>query len=197
MKPLIIPDHHDIGACMDKRHIAWIYEMLSILKPRRTLEVGVHTGCSSVAFINVPDPHFADITRTAQAMSVLRNFKNYTFHRSRGCDVIRDQMPFDVVLLDGAHDIDSVYEEWYALQLGKIPRVLIGHDFNATSVGFPHCYGSEALYEWAKKAGMKVMYDREARHGERTDRGLFMACEPDDEEAIRAISEAHDNTCAK
>lgn len=55
-----IPDWHDQGACMDRRHILWLRDLLMQTGVQRTLEIGVHTGASASAFI-------ADIGITGEA----------------------------------------------------------------------------------------------------------------------------------
>lgn len=165
-----IPAWHETGACMDIRHIGWIYELLIRMKPTRTLEVGSHTGCSSSAFIaaGVPDAHFAEISPNDKFLSVVSG--KGTVHQRKGAHVLMDEDPFDVVLLDGAHDLESVKEEWEAMQ-GKLPRVLILHDVFSAQQGYPHCEGPAWLYE-EMPTTWECFSDNAKREGEATHRGL-------------------------
>lgn len=169
---------------MDRRHIGWIYELLIRMKPNRTLEVGGYTGCSSSAFVaaGIPDAHFAEISPNAKFTSVIGG--NGTLHQRKGCDVLLDEHPFDVVLLDGAHDLESVKEEWQAMQ-GKLPRVLIMHDTWSAEAGFPHCEGPQWLVEEAIPDEWDGESDMAKRPGEMTHRGLtILTREPELRELI-------------
>lgn len=169
-----IPAWHETGACADRRHILWIYEILKRTGVRRTLEIGVHSGCSSSAFVaaGVPDAHFADPTARADAMSVIAG--HGTFHQRKGCDVLRDEAPFDLVFVDGRHDMEAVMEEWEALK-AKPPKIIIAHDVNSTNVGFPHCEGAAWLWTVLGIEGWNVMTDYLQRPSEMTHRGLMVA----------------------
>lgn len=168
-----IPAWHETGACADRRHILWIYEVLKRTEVQRTLEIGVHSGCSSSAFVaaGVPDAHFCDPTRRADAMSVIEG--HGTFHQRRGVDVLRSEPRFDLVFVDGRHDMEAVTEELAAL-LDNPPDIIIAHDVNSTNVGFPHCEGAEHLFNVLMQGGWIGAIDREQRPNEITHRGLVM-----------------------
>jgi hypothetical protein len=169
-----VPAWHETGACADRRHILWIYEILKRTGVKRTLEIGVHSGCSSAAFVaaGVPDAHFCDITRRADAMSVIRG--HGTFHQRKGCDVIHDSEPFDLVFVDGRHDMEAVMEEWEALK-AKPPKIIIAHDVNSTTIGFPHCEGAAWLQGVLSVGGSIHLEDKQLREGEMTHRGMLAA----------------------
>lgn len=165
-----IPSWHETGASIDRRHCLWIYEILKRTGVKRTLEIGSHNGCSSSAFIhaNIPDAHFADVTVNHMMREVIGD--KGTIHQRKGCDVIREEAPFDLIFLDGAHDLKSVQEEWEAMQ-DKLPRILILHDSWSKHAGFPHCEGPDWLcdnipLEWDGEN------DMDAREGEMTHRGM-------------------------
>mgnify|MGYP001768567164 CR=1 FL=1 len=173
-----IPSWHDTGACMDKRHIAWLYELLVRMRPERTLEIGGYTGCSSAAFVaaGVPDVHFAEISPNEKFLSIVRG--NGTLHQRKGCDVIREQAAFELILLDGAHDLESVREEWDAMQ-DRLPRVLVLHDTWSKDAGFPHCEGPSWLMDQMIGPEWHSFSDMRYREGEMTHRGLTMLTRED------------------
>jgi predicted O-methyltransferase YrrM len=169
-----IPAWHETGACMDRRHILWLYRILKATGVQRTLEIGVHSGASSSAFVEagVSDAHFCDITRRVDAMSVIQG--KGTFHQRKGCDVIMDEPVFDLVFVDGNHSADAVAEEIFELSLGK-PDILVAHDVFSTDAGYPHCEGAANLREWAKANYTFVHFDAYERQGEATQRGMMVA----------------------
>lgn len=169
-----IPAWHDTGNCMDRRHILWIYEILKRMKVERTLEIGVYSGCSSSAFVHagVVDAHFCDVTRRADAMQVIDG--HGTFHQRKGCDVLRDEKPFDLVFVDGAHDFASVSEELTAL-MDNPPEIIVAHDVNSSAVGFPYCEGAAYLWERLQAWGWHCIVDAKDRPGEITKRGMLVA----------------------
>jgi predicted O-methyltransferase YrrM len=169
-----IPAWHETGACMDRRHILWLYRILKSTGVQRTLEIGVHSGASSSAFVEagLPDAHFCDITRRADAMSVIQG--KGTFHQRKGCEVLRDEAPFDLVFVDGNHSAEAVAEEIFELSLGK-PDILVAHDVFSTDAGYPHCEGAANLREWAKANYTFVHFDAYKREGEATQRGMMVA----------------------
>lgn len=187
-----IPSWHEPGNCMDRRHIACVYELLMLMKPARTLEIGGYSGCSSSAFVaaGILDAHFSEIAPRADFLSVVSGF-GYVHHR-KGCEVLREMDPFDVVLVDGSHDLVSVTEELEQL-LAKPPKVIIAHDVNSTNVGFPLCEGAAHLWNEIQRLGWRGRVDVKAREGERTDRGLMMATL--DPALIRYIDDAFSKTC--
>lgn len=173
-----IPAWHETGACADRRHILWIYEVLKRTGVRRTLEIGVHSGCSSSAFVaaGVPDANFCDPTKRADAMSVLMPKildGSGTFHQRKGVDVLRSEPRFDLVFVDGRHDMEAVTEELAAL-LDNPPDIIIAHDVNSTAAGFAHCEGAAYLAEQLYKNGYKYDFDGTYRKGEMTHRGLWV-----------------------
>lgn len=172
---------------MDRRHIAWVYEVLIRMQPSRTLEIGGYSGCSSSAFVaaNIPDAHFAEVSPRADFLSVVRG--HGTIHQRKGADVLSDGMPFDVVLVDGSHELEAVTEELDQL-LANPPRLIIAHDVRSTSVGFPMCEGAAYLEQVLWSVGWLWEVDAEPREGERTDRGLLMATR--DPDLIQLVREA-------
>lgn len=76
-----------------------------------------------------------------------------------------------------------------------MPRVLIAHDVSSTMHGYQHCEGAYWLYEQAVSKYGFIWVDNEKRDGEATHRGLMMACDSMDHEAIDAIQRSYGNTC--
>ena len=183
-----IPAWHETGACMDRRHILWLYRILKATGVQRTLEIGVHSGASSSAFVaaEVADAHFCDITRRVDAMSVIRG--KGTFHQRKGCEVLRDEPPFDLVFVDGNHSADAVAEEIADLEW-KPPYILVAHDVFSTDAGYPHCEGAANLRVWAKANYPFVHFDGYERQGEATQRGMMVATSIPS--VAEAIIEAH------
>jgi hypothetical protein len=169
-----VPSWHEHGSCMDRRHILWLQYLLMRTGVQRTLEIGVHTGASSSAFIaaKVPDAHFADITRTMEAVRVIGD--RGTFHQRKGVEVLIDEQPFDLVLVDGAHDVDSVSEEIAALRINE-PRIIVAHDVGSSAAGYAHCEGARLLWDHLVEDGWLVTVDHSDRPAEATKRGMLVA----------------------
>lgn len=184
-----IPAWHETGACADRRHILWIYEVLKRTGVRRTLEIGVHSGCSSSAFVaaGVPDAHFCDPTRRDDAMSVIEG--HGTFHQRRGVDVLRSEPRFDLVFVDGRHDMEAVTEELAAL-LDNPPDIIIAHDVKSSEFGFPHCEGAAHLGAFLSGQCVRAMLDGKERPGEMTHRGLCIGW--DNAKYTKAVYEAYE-----
>jgi predicted O-methyltransferase YrrM len=169
-----IPDWHDQGSCMDRRHILWLRYLLMQTGVQRTLEIGVHTGASASAFIHakVPDAHFADLGFTLEAHKIIGD--RGTLHQHKGCDIRYAMPPFDLVLVDGNHDMDSVTEEIEALEQ-KTPRIIVAHDITSTAAGYPYCEGAAHLHKHLLESGWLITTDTEDRVGEATKRGMLVA----------------------
>lgn len=169
-----VPAWHETGTCMDRRHILCLHDVLVLTGMQRTLEIGTHTGASASAFIaaGIPDAHFCDPTTYQQALNVIGG--RGTVHARKGCDVLADQPPFDMVLVDGAHDLVSVCEELMVL-LKKPPAIIMAHDVSSTKAGFILCEGAAYLVDALKEDGWTCIIDDKYREGEMTHRGLLMA----------------------
>jgi len=167
-----IPEHWESGSCADRRHILWLRDILASVKPARTLEVGVHSGCTASAFIdaNVPDAVFCDISVRSDARAIVGE----RLIQSKGSDTILSSERFDFVFLDGAHDLESVKEEWSALQY-KMPNIIAAHDVNSNVAGFPYCEGPAWLRDHLVSEGWLVSSDDLDRPEEVTKRGIMFA----------------------
>jgi len=187
-----IPAWHDMGNCMDRRHIACVYEFLMRMQPARTLEIGGYSGCSSSAFVaaGIPDAHFAEIGPRRDFLEVVAG--HGIIHQAKGCDVLRDERHFDVVLVDGSHELQAVQEELFEL-MQKPPLVIIAHDVNSMNVGFPLCEGAAHLWEELDALGWYWMCDKQFRQGEKTERGLLIATQ--DKSLVPYIEQAFAKTC--
>ena len=182
-----IPDWHDQGSCMDRRHILWLRYLLMQTGVQRTLEIGVHTGASASAFIaaKVPDAHFADLGFTLEASKVIGD--RGTLHQHKGCDIIYAMPPFDLVLVDGNHDMDSVVEEIEALEVNT-PRIIVAHDITSTAAGYPYCEGAALLHHHLLESGWLITTDTEDRVGEATKRGMLVATRDTDLHQIAQLT---------
>ena len=169
-----IPDWHDNGACMDRRHILWLRYLLMQTKVQRTLEIGVHTGASASAFIaaNIADAHFADLGFNIEARKVIGD--RGTLHQCKGAEVLLAMPPFDLVLVDGNHSMEAVAEEIEALDANP-PLIIVGHDVCSTAAGYPYCEGAAHLHQHLRDAGWLITVDAEDRPGEATKRGMMVA----------------------
>lgn len=171
-----IPNWHDTGACMDKRHILLLSRIIQSANILSAAEIGVHTAASSSAFIAAGIAHdttFIDITRTKEARATL---SKYNFAQMKGCDwMCKQKFLPQLVFIDGNHSMESVLEEVQAIEEVGLPQVLCGHDCNSTNVGFPHCEGAEMLCNWALHNYKHVYIDMKKRDGEMTHRGFFAA----------------------
>jgi predicted O-methyltransferase YrrM len=182
-----IPSSHETGACMDRRHILWLYCILKATGVERTLEIGVHTGASASAFIHakVPDAHFADLGFTLEARKVIGD--HGTLHQCKGADVLLAMPPFDLVLVDGNHGMDSVVEEIEALDAYP-PRIIVAHDVRSSAAGYPYCEGAEHLHQHLSDAGWLITLDAEDRVGEATKRGMLVATRDPDLHQIAQLT---------
>jgi hypothetical protein len=182
-----IPDWHDQGSCMDRRHILWLRYLLMQTGVQRTLEIGVHTGASASAFIaaKVPDAHFADLGFTLEARKVIGD--RGTLHQHKGCDILYAMPRFDLVLVDGNHDMDSVTEEIEALEVNT-PRIIVAHDITSTDAGYPYCEGAALLHHHLLESGWLITTDTEDRVGEATKRGMLVATRDPDLHQIAQLT---------
>jgi predicted O-methyltransferase YrrM len=169
-----IPDWHDQGACMDRRHILWLRYLLMQTKVQRTLEIGVHTGASASAFVaaNIADAHFADLGFCLEARKVIGD--HGTLHQRKGAEVLLAMPPFDLVLVDGNHSMEAVTEEIEALDANP-PLIIVAHDVRSTAAGYPYCEGAAHLHQHLSDAGWLITIDAKDRVGEATKRGMLVA----------------------
>ena len=169
-----IPEWHDTGACMDRRHILWLHNILKLTGVKRTLEIGVHTGASASAFVaaGVATPHFCDIRMTAQAAQVTEG--RGVWHLEPGKDVVARERAFDLVFVDGNHALDAVTEEITALSRNS-PAIILAHDINSTVAGFGACEGAQRLWEWLQSEQWHCLVDAKLRDQEKTHRGMLAA----------------------
>lgn len=169
-----IPNWHETGACMDRRHILWLYRAIVAVAPQSSLEIGVHTGASSSAFLHakVPNAHFCDITSRECALRCIEG--RGIFHSRPGWEVLRDRPAFDFVLVDGNHSEFAVGEEWEQLRQ-KPPAVIAVHDVNSTVAGFGACEGAHRLWENLQRDGWLCVVDAQRRPHEMTHRGALIA----------------------
>jgi len=169
-----IPEWHETGSCMDRRHILWLAKLLSSSGVKRTLEIGVYSGASSAAFVEagVPDAHFSDISPRPEFFRVVEG--RGVFHRLKGCDVLLSKPRFDLVFVDGNHSLDAVEEEVAALRK-EPPAIVVAHDINSTVAGYGACEGAHFLWQELQRDGWFCVVDAKDRVGELTKRGMLVA----------------------
>jgi len=174
--------------CMDVRHVYTLCDILRTGVFRSALEVGCADGASSTAFVEAAN-HTEDLRVTfcdVRVSESLLSVANNLHQKSRGivanCPSVKvlenpEQYggPFDFVLLDGRHDLESVRDEVDLLARNK-PLAVAGHDTSATLAGYPLAEGAEYLrreVQWGW--GWYCIEDNLRRDGEETQRGLFFA----------------------
>ena len=180
--------------CMDKRHILALKKVVDFLRPHSSVEIGSFSGCSATALSDVPEPHFVDICKMDSLAKVLDGIPQSQFHLERGEDFLRRTAgtPYDLVFVDGGHDLPTVSGEIAAI-LASPPRVVAAHDVNATVVGHEACEGAKYLREKLVAEGWSCYWDQEYREGEYTERGFFLATR--DPEIAPLLAEALRVTC--
>jgi hypothetical protein len=169
---------------MDKRHVFMLYDVLRSFPFEQALEIGCFNGASSSAFvqaINEGAPFratFCDVAVTHSLMAVVGNCRNPDQVRITSQPswmVLDTNEPFDFVLVDAAHDTESVSLEIKHL-LRRKPLCVMAHDTSATEHGYSKCEGAELLKKtFTAHPEYHVVEDAIKRPGERTERGLFLA----------------------
>lgn len=186
----------DVGWSMDARHVAWLRDAVSFLKPSVTLEVGVWDGASSLATLlpwragRVNQVHYCDLSWRQKFLDRTADVPRQWLHQANGVSVMRS-VPADVVIVDADHrmpatgfDVDAI------LRLPKLPRLLAFHDVCAAAAGYPGCEGPSYAWQAVESSGLyKCLVDARVRHGELTHRGLLLAAL--DDQAYLAVREAY------
>lgn len=173
---------------MDRRHIWMLHDVLCGWPFRNALEIGSFNGASATAFVEAINKGqglgvsgsatFCDVSVTHSLMSVVQNCRDPERVRitpQPSWQVLDSELPFDFVLVDASHDIESVSLEMTRL-LKRRPLCVMAHDTNATQAGYSKCEGAALLAETFRGLpGYGCIEDNAKRPGERTDRGLFLA----------------------
>lgn len=168
----------------DKRHVYMIHDVLMAWPFRETLEIGSFQGASSTAFIEaINKGHelnatFCDIQPSGSLLDVLHSCQKPNRTRLTmqfSWTVLASDLPFDFIFVDTAHDADTVSLELKHL-LRRKPLCVMAHDTNATAAGHPKCEGAANLAKaFRETRGYYCIEDTLYRHGEQTERGLFLA----------------------
>lgn len=169
---------------MDKRHVYMLYEVLRSHPFEQALEIGCFNGASSAAFveaINDGAPFRAtlcDVSPTHSLADVVNNCRvpgRVRVTTQPSWMALDTNEPFDFVLVDAAHDIDSVSLEIKHL-LRRRPLCVMAHDTSASDHGYSKCEGAKLLKDtFSRQGDYQVLEDKQKRPGERTERGLFLA----------------------
>lgn len=168
-----IPTWHDVGGSMDLRHILMLKELILAANVKTAIEVGVLNGCSSSAFVEAgigKQTAFIDLGFNEKARKVLNGLNMVQMDSVKYLESI-EELP-DLIFLDGAHDIDTVQNEWLAIddKLADKPFILVLHDVS----GLHGCDGPKGLFEhlyWSNRKDRTIV-DWVKRENEATDRGL-------------------------
>jgi hypothetical protein len=179
-------------AAMDKRHVFMLHGVLCAWPFASALEIGCFNGASSTAFVEALNKGeglgaegvatFCDVSVSESLMDVAMHCRHA--HRVRitpqpSWQVLDSNEFFDFILVDAAHDLDSVTLELKRL-MRRRPLCVMAHDTSATAAGFSKCEGAEFLkHEFQKQSDYRCIEDNARRDGERTERGLFLATSSD------------------
>lgn len=170
--------------CMDERHVYTIFDVLTGWPFENVLELGCYDGASSTAFIEARlagmsgtitlcDAHISDSLKSVVSKS--SRFVNTMCNLS--WNVLATAAPFDFILVDANHDLESVSKELDQI-LRRVPLCVMAHDTNATRMGYPAAEGAQHLADTLRKHPAyrgKCIEDAVRRSGEETHRGLFFA----------------------
>ena len=192
-----LPAWHETGMCMDARHVACLREICLGHEWERALEVGVWTGCSTVAFLDGLESGainaFAacDVGWTDEFLKVTSG-RNITYLRQPSVDVLGADREYDLVFLDGDHSLQTGIDEARHI-IRRQPRCVVAHDVNSSAVGFENCEGPAHLLAELQRDGWTCIVDQKDRPGEMTKRGFMAATK--DAEVEKAIRRAFSLTC--
>lgn len=162
---------------MDVRHAEWIKSSLSRIKPTNAIEIGCWAGVSTLAILEagVPNVHLIDITIQGSVQAMAADYRAAT-HQAKSEDVLPrlGSLADLAVLIDGAHDYDSVRSEW-GLVSSMLPRVVIVHDVTSPHLGLLAHEGPMWLWHQMQASGWLCAVDAMKRENEYTHRGMAIA----------------------
>jgi hypothetical protein len=179
-----IPEWHETVMCMDKRHIACLYEILRLTRPKHCLEIGVWQGAATAAFMQALDRKeianydACDVGIQDRFKQVVGN-RELAIRNTTSEQVLKDYgIYFDLIFCDGDHGLETCQMETKeALRLQ--PRIVLSHDTNAYDEGWHCCPGPKYMRDTLKAEGWLVVEDsKDRRPIEQTRRG-FMAATKD------------------
>lgn len=169
---------------MDERHVYTVFDVLCCWPFMAALELGSYDGASSTAFVeamnqdllfNVTfcDVHITpNLERVADGTHLVCNFSCLP-----SWTLLEGDTPYDFILVDANHDLDSVSKELTHI-LRRQPLCVMAHDTNATRMGYPKAEGAQHLADTLRQHPAyqgKCIEDAVVRDGEETHRGLFFA----------------------
>lgn len=169
---------------MDKRHVFMLHGVLTSRIFDSALEIGCFNGASSTALVEATNSGhvslatFCDVSITDSLIDVARSAQfpdRVRVTRQPSWQVLDTNETFDFILVDAAHDIDSVSLELKHLARRR-PLCVMAHDTSAADHGYSKCEGAKMLKDhYLRDEGYHCVEDRARRNGERTERGLFLA----------------------
>lgn len=192
-----IPAWHETGMCMDARHVSCLREICLGQEWERALEVGVWTGCSTVAFLDGLEDcainAFAacDVGWTEEFLKLTAG-RNITYLQQPSVDVLGTERDYDLIFLDGDHSLQTGIDEARHI-LRRQPRCVIAHDVNSSAVGFGNCEGPAHLLAELRRDGWTCIVDQKDRPGEMTKRGFMAATK--DPKIVPVLERAFALTC--
>lgn len=187
-----LPTWHETGMCADARHIACLREICRGWPWKHALEVGVWTGCSTVAFLGSIDTFTAcDVGWTEEFRKVIHGRKVRLAQR-RSVEVLAGKEDYELIFLDGDHSLETGREE-AAHILRRQPRCVVAHDINSANVGFGNCEGPAYLMDELRADGWQILTDMKDRPGEMTKRGFMAATK--DPQIVTVLERAFALTC--
>lgn len=192
-----IPLWHETGMCADARHIACLREICLGADWKHALEVGVWTGCSTVAFLDglgagsIDTFSACDVGWTEEYRTVARGY-DVTLENRRSTEVLSGPAEYDLIFLDGDHSLATGQEEAREI-LRRQPRCVVAHDVDSAAVGFGNCEGPAHLLSELVRDGWAIVMDKKDRPGEMTKRGFVAATK--DPALIPVLERAFALTC--
>ena len=180
----LIPDWHETVMCMDKRHIACLYEILRLTRPKNCLEIGVWQGAATAAFMQALDRKeisaytACDVGIQDQFREVVGS-RDVSIRNTSSEQVLGEYgINFDLIFCDGDHGLETCQMETREV-LRLQPRIVLSHDTSAYDCGWYCCPGPKYMRDTLKAEGWLVIEDnKDRRHIEQTRRG-FMAATKD------------------
>ncbi len=168
----------------DARHVRMIRDELATRNHRRVLEIGCFHGYSSCAFLeamadgDVDEVHLCDVNVRDELKRSIQHYGVSDKVTSHSCSslILLERERFDLVFVDGDHGEPTVSKE-ATLLLRAVTPTVFAHDTGfAAHTKYGTMRGPAILAKMFRSDTRYACYeDCEARPGERTDRGLFLA----------------------
>lgn len=177
---------------MDARHVELIYRLVRTGLFKNILEIGSWNGFSTSAFVQAQidgadfELTVCEIDIRPRLMQVLKKSPSDVTVRQLPSKVVINKS-YDLILVDGDHQLSVVAEEIEALLRCNTPNIL-AHD---TSAWVPWFDGSRHLANvFRHHTAYQSIEDNKKRPGEWTERGLFFASQwPETFKQVKAVWE--------